>query len=155
MNNITLKVTFDEFKNNVMKPPTCKPDEFRKNILKMQGIMCEMKENHVEPELEHFFAPGMYARQMTINKGVTIVGKIHKHSHINLISKGLIKVSTEFGEITYEAPITFVSNPGTKRCVHALEDTIWTTFHAVESTDLEEIEKHVIAEDYQNLLSEG
>jgi hypothetical protein len=45
------------------------------------------------------------------------------------------------------APYTFVSEVGTKRVVHALEETIWTTVHVTDETDLEKIEDYVIAKD--------
>ena len=153
--SMTLRVTFDDLEKNKLIKNHESKEVFREKILKLQDCMIDMKENHIEPKLDHFFAPGMYARQMTIEAGTTIVGKIHRHAHVNIISKGRIEVSTEFGRAVYEGPYTFVSEPGTKRCVHAITDTIWTTIHAVESEDLEEIEKQVIAEDYNLLKIEG
>ena len=155
MNNITVSVTFGEIEANNLIPSDIPAKEFRDNIYRLQNEMLEMTEHHTEPPLIHYFAPGMYGREMTINAGVTIVGKIHKHAHINIISKGTIRVETEFGSAIYKAPYTFISEPGTKRCVHAITETIWTTVHAVESTDLEEIEKEVIAEDFDQLRIEG
>lgn len=150
MNDITVSVTFGEIDTNNLIPLS-KPEQFRENAFNLQNAMLAIPESHVEPELNHYFAPGMYGREMTIDAGVTIVGKIHKHAHINIISKGIIDVVTEFGTARYKAPYTFVSEPGTKRCVHAVTDTIWTTIHATESNDLEEIEKEVIAESFDCL----
>lgn len=103
----------------------------------------------------HHFAPGLYARECHIKAGVTVVGKIHKHSHMNTISKGRVIVTTEHGEEPEEfvAPYSFVSKAGTKRAVHALEDVIWTTYHPTKETDLEKIEAEVIAESYEELES--
>jgi len=106
-----------------------------------------------EGKLTHHFAPGLYAREFFMEAGKVVVGKIHKHAHVNTISKGHVVVSTEHGEdpIEYVAPITFVSVPGTKRAVHVLEDTIWTTYHPTEETDLKKIEEDVIAETFEDL----
>jgi hypothetical protein len=60
-------------------------------------------------------------------------------------------VATEFGSLQLDAPCTFVSEAGTKRAVYALEDTIWTTIHVTNETDLEKIEDYVIAKDYNEL----
>jgi len=79
---------------------------------------------------DHLFAPGLYGRQMRIPQGMCIVGKIHKHSHINVITQGKIKVVTEFGSDIYTAPKIWVSEPGTKRAVYAITDTEWMTVHA-------------------------
>jgi len=90
---------------------------------------------------------------MFIPKGSVIVGKIHKHAHLNVILSGLIKVATEFGYHIYEAPKVWVSEPGTKRAVYALEDTRWLTVHPnfANTEDLEELESYVIADDYEEL----
>lgn len=101
--------------------------------------------------VRHVFAPGMYAREMTIPEGQIIVGKIHRHAHVNVISMGRVRVVTEFGSEELCAPCTFVSEPGTKRVVYAMETTVWTTVHATNETDLAAIEREVIAESYEDI----
>ncbi len=138
--------------NNHVRDMPLSKEEFREAIYNLQTIMLEeMKDQHVEPEVKHFFSDGTYGREMTILKDTVIVGKIHKHSHINVISKGIIDVWTEYDQVRYEAPITFVSKPLTKRLVKAVTDTVWTTIHATDETDLDKIEKEVIAETYNGL----
>lgn len=108
--------------------------------------------------LTHRFADGVYAREMFIPAGTVIVGKIHKFGHLNVITKGKCIVLTEFGAETLTAPHTFISKPGTKRVVGAIEDTVWTTFHGVgKETDLGKIEDQIICktfEDYDALALE-
>ena len=102
--------------------------------------------------VQHHFAPGAYGREMTIPAGLVVVGKIHKHAHINVISKGRAQVFTEQdGVLELAAPCTFVSSPGTKRVVHVLEETVWTTVHVTDKTDLAEIEREVIATDFSEV----
>ena len=102
--------------------------------------------------VQHHFAPGAYGREMTIPAGLVVVGKIHKHAHINVISKGRVQVFTEQdGVLELAAPCTFVSSPGTKRVVHVLEETVWTTVHVTYKTDLAEIEREVIATDFSEV----
>tara|TARA_R110002167_G_scaffold6249_7_gene28544 strand:- start:2718 stop:3218 length:501 start_codon:yes stop_codon:yes gene_type:complete len=132
----------------------------REKIINLQEKMVRMLAEDVLPEgktdfsdqLIHHFAPNLYAREMHIPQGQVIVGKIHKHAHVNNISVGKIAVSTEFGEVeVYEAPHQWVSQPGTKRAVLAVEDTIWTTYHPTKETDLSLIEEQVIAKDFEEL----
>lgn len=118
----------------------------REKILELQSIIMTMPQCFNEPV--HLFAPGLYARQLLIPAGNLIVGKIHKHAHINTISYGRILVSTEFGVEEYVGHRSFVSEPGTKRAVFALEDTMWTTYHPTNETDLAKIEDEVIAKSY-------
>jgi len=107
----------------------------------------------VPPEtcpVKHHFAPGSYGREMTLPEGLVVVGKIHKHAHVNVISKGRVLVFTEQeGLLELAAPLTFISSPGTKRAVMVLEETVWTTVHVTDKTDLAEIEREVIATDFE------
>ena len=103
--------------------------------------------------VEHHFAPGQYGRVLHMYAGLLVVGKIHKHAHVNVISQGRVQVFTEHeGVQELVAPVTFVSTPGTKRVVLVLEDTVWTTVHCTDKTDLAEIEREVIADDYGDLI---
>lgn len=129
--------------------------ENRDKILRLQGEMLAMENIVGECEVKHIFAPGVYAREMTIPKGIVIIGKIHKHRHVNIISKGSCDVMTEFGKVHIEAPHTFVSEVGTKRAVLALEDVVWTTIHPTNETDLAKIEDDVIAKSYDEIKSLG
>lgn len=103
--------------------------------------------------VRHHFAPGAYAREIFMPAGMQVVGKIHRHAHVNIISQGRVEVFTEHGGLEiFEAPYTFVSTPGTKRAVAVLEDTVWTTVHVTDKTDLADIEEEVIAKDFEEVL---
>ncbi len=141
--------------------------KFRQDILTIQdGIQKLIADGVVESTLEdctlkHYFTPKdeeygccTYAREMMIPKGTLIIGKIHKHQHLNFITKGKVKVFTEFGEKYLEAPCTFISEVGLKRAVYAEEDTLWTTVHLTKFTNeenLDKIEEEVIAPNYNDI----
>jgi hypothetical protein len=106
----------------------------------------------------HFKAPGMIARQMLIPKGHEIIGKLHKHAHLNHITSGRVRVITEHGPMEIIGPHTFTSEVGTKRVVLALEDTIWTTFHLNphdldpdKEEDMKQLESEIIAKSHDEL----
>jgi hypothetical protein len=115
----------------------------------------------VECPLQHVFAPGAYARTMRIPAGTTIVGKIHKHAHLNILSQGTVCVMTETeGDRELTGPLTMVSPPGTKRAVYAVTEAVWTTVHTLprDNMTLDEIEAYVIAptfEDYERFALEN
>lgn len=127
------------------------PIAIRSKILQLQESMKELPSTLQDCTLRHIFAPGLYAREMTIPEGTVIVGKIHKHAHVNTISKGRCSVMTEFGPMEIQAPHTFVSEPGTKRVVVALEEVIWTTYHPSNETDLDKLEEGIIAKSYEEI----
>lgn len=124
-------------------------EEFRERIFDAQDIIGTLPQT--EPPVFHHFGDGSYAREIHIDKGVILVGKIHRHSHPNVLSKGKVSVSSEFGTETFEAPRTWVSQAGIKRMIYAHEDAVWTTFHVTDSVDLEQIEHELIAESYNEL----
>jgi hypothetical protein len=141
--------------------------EFREKILMVQNGLQKMIEDGEAQDalpdctVTHHFAPidekygcCTYARQMFIPKGTLIVGKIHRHQHLNFILQGKVSVATEFGKKYFEAPCTFISEVGLKRAVYAEEDTIWTTVHLTQhygEEHLDKIEDEVIAPTYAEL----
>lgn len=91
----------------------------------------------------HRFAKGLYAREITIPKGTLLTGRVHKTEHLNFCV-GDITVWTEDGMKRIRGHATLVSRPGTKRVGYAHEDTVWTTVHATEETELEKLEAELI-----------
>jgi len=140
---------------------------FRQKIMKAQDQMRDMIERGElrdcmnELTLTHYFAPidetygcCTYARQIFLPKGSVVIGKIHRHGHLNFLMRGKVSVSTEFGKKYLEAPSIFVSEPGLKRAVYAEEDSVWATVHLTKHSGeefLKEIEDEVIAPDYETL----
>lgn len=102
--------------------------------------------------LDHQFAPGVYMRTLSFKAGSLLVGKIHKHAHPNILSKGEVLVLTEGGGLEHlVGPVQMISPAGTKRAVYALQDTVWTTIHCnpTDTQDLELIENEVIAKTFE------
>jgi hypothetical protein len=127
---------------------------YKDKVLELEGAMVREfgkgNPDDIAP-VNHYHCEGNYAREIFIAADTCVIGKIHKHEHINVISKGSCYVVTEEGRERLEAPLTFISKPGIKRAVYAIEDTVWTTIHPTESNDLEEIEAEVIAPTYNDL----
>lgn len=140
--------------NAVLKPEQMLEElgPSRETILAFQEYLTQFEAR--DCPLKHTFAPGMYAREIFLPADTFIVGKIHKHSHLNIVTRGRCTVVTEFGRREIDAsqgPVTFTSEAGAKRALYVHEDTVWTTIHAVQSTDLAEIEREIIAPTYAEL----
>lgn len=101
--------------------------------------------------LDHQFIPGAYARGMCVAAGTLIVGKIHRKPCFNFILSGACVVWSEWGRQDILAPLFFVSPPGTKRIIYAVQDLIWYNVHGTEQTDLEKLEAELIAPHYADL----
>lgn len=78
--------------------------------------------------VRHYFAPGLYAREMSIPKGVSVTGAVHKTEHLIVVSMGRLRVSTDGGWRDVAAGETITCKPGMKNAVFALEDSRWTNF---------------------------
>jgi quercetin dioxygenase-like cupin family protein len=127
----------------------------RNDIIDLENEMLTMEQTLDQFPLTHHFAPGVYAREMFLPAGHTIVGKIHKHAHLNIVSKGSVILSTEEGSKKLNAPCVFTSYAGTKRAVYIKEDAIWITIHVTDKTDLKEIEAELIAASFGDLLEKN
>jgi len=152
-----------DFDNSVVVTPTLL-EERRNRILQLEQAMAQIPESFGmhefnEGRIQHHFGTGVYGRELFIPAGTTLMSKIHKGKTLNVIALGKITVVCPHrGSNTYTAPFTFVSEPLTKRVVHALEDTLWITAHINEnnSEDLEEIEQKTIALNFDDkLLTKG
>lgn len=138
--------------------PSFKPAQ-RADIVRLEKAILDLNGGHDGADqcpLTHHFAPKVYGREILLPAGSDVVGKIHRHAHLNVIVKGRALVATEFGSHEVKAGDIFVSDPGTKRAVHAIEDTVWMTIHPNEADtqDLEQIEEYVIAPSYDALSFE-
>jgi hypothetical protein len=106
--------------------------------------------------LEHYFAQGVYGRKILIPADTMMTGRIHKHACINVITKGVVSVITHDTRVTYAAPATFISSPGSKRLLYTHEETHWMTFHCTEETNIDKIVDEFsfeTFEDYDNFIN--
>ncbi len=101
-----------------------------------------------EETAEHHFAPGLYARSLFMPAGSTVVGKIHRHAHIYVVS-GHCWIYNEIDEHEVKGFEVRTAVPGEKRFWHVLADTFIVGFHPTTETDLEKIENDVIAKTYE------
>jgi hypothetical protein len=100
-----------------------------------------------ELETRHYFADGMYCRELRRPAGCTIVGKVHKREHFYIVLSGEVTVVGDGWRERIKAPRILVSTPGTKRAVYAHVDSICITVHRTDSHDLDEIERELVEED--------
>ncbi len=116
--------------------------------------MKAMPAHQVEIPLRHYFAPGIYMREISIPKGVTLTGKIHKTEHLCVLSKGKVTVWTDDGMKTIEASHVVQSMPGIKRVMHAHEDSVWINFHhnPTNERDGEKIEDIFVCDSFDAFL---
>jgi hypothetical protein len=127
----------------------------KEQILRLEDALFKLPNQlDFEQYTEHFFAPGIYVRQLTIPAGTVLTGKIHRYEIMNILVSGTIKVTTDDGVEEVSGPLIFNSKAGSKKAGFALTDVVWLNVHPTELTDLEEIERHFIAPSFEALEQE-
>ena len=101
--------------------------------------------------IKHFFMDGVYVREMTMYKGMFVIGAIHKHLHMCFLLKGHLTVANEEGVVDHIAPCFIISTPGVKRVLYAHEDSVWyNTHHNPSNTkDVDQLEKELVCISYK------
>ncbi len=111
--------------------------------LKLFGLVEAVKKNFTltDPPLEHYFADGVYGRQMTISQGELVVGRIHKKGAINVLLSGQVALYSANGGAAqvYKAPCIFVSSAGEQRAIFGISEAVMMCVLATDLKDPQEI----------------
>lgn len=94
----------------------------------------------------HHFTPGLYAREIRMPAGLLITSETHRTEHPFVVSQGrvLVYIEREDRWEAIEAPYFGVTKPGTRRLLVVVHDTVWTTFHVTNHTDVGKIEEEIL-----------
>lgn len=94
----------------------------------------------------HQFCEGLYSRQYFLPKGATAVSLMHAKQNFFMVVQGECLVYGDKGTQRIKAPFMTTTEPGTKRIVYGLEDTVFVTFHPNpgNETDLTKLEQDLI-----------
>jgi hypothetical protein len=118
-----------------------------KPIERVQAIEDYIKE---QPQLDipvnHYFAGGVYEREMLAPANSMFTGKIHLTEHIAKLVSGTMTITDGDTAGTFTGPKTFISKPGDKRAGIAHTDCVFSTFHSIEEQPIDEIEKQLVVD---------
>lgn len=114
----------------------------REKVLNLEAHAREMPQ--IEPPTNHYFADGMYCRELIHPAGVLIVGKVHRKEHFFIVTKGCVDVVMDDWVRTLTEGAVLVSSPGTKRALFSLDGATYMTVHKTDKTDLDEIEAELV-----------
>ena len=107
--------------------------------------------------MKHTFADGVYIREMFMKKDSAVIGAIHKHLHVWFLLTGHLVIAKEESKEEYLAPCYVLAEPGSKRVIYAVEDSVFVNIHKnpTNTQDILELEKNIVAlnrEDYEEYL---
>lgn len=99
----------------------------------------------VDLRTQHEVHAGMYARTIFIPAGTMMVGAQHKHDTISVFI-GDVTFRTEEGMKRLVGHHILPTAAGMKRVGYVHQDTVWTTMHRTDLTDVEAIEEEMTDE---------
>ena len=138
-------------------PSQYSKEQFREGIFNLQEQILanpDSKTPESDPDfnpVKHTFTGKQYIREIFNPAGQILVTKIHKVEHPFFLLDGDMSILSEEGEMRISAPYYGITPAGTKRVIYAHTNCVFVTVHPTESKDLDEIEKELIATDYNEL----
>tara|TARA_R110000744_G_C18995422_1_gene521107 strand:- start:112 stop:558 length:447 start_codon:yes stop_codon:yes gene_type:complete len=97
--------------------------------------------------IKHSFADQLYIRQMDMKAGQVVIGAIHNHQHVWFLLTGKVLINNNGEKIEHIAPCYTVSEPGSKRLIYAIEDSIFVNVHKNPSNtkNIKELEETIVS----------
>jgi hypothetical protein len=110
--------------------------------------------------LKHTFADGIYIRQMDMKAGSAVVGAIHNHLHVWFLLTGILAVATEKDIEEFISPCYVLAEPGSKRVIYAVEDSIFVNIHKNPENikDIKKLEQEIVSltfEEYEEYINKN
>ena len=109
---------------------------------------------------KHSFADGVYIREMTVDKGVVLIGFIHKHKEAFFLLKGRLIIMTKEGVEEYIAPCYVIAPRGSKKMGYSVEEAVVVTIQAnpTNTQNLNELEDNMVVynwDEYDEFLKQN
>lgn len=96
--------------------------------------------------IAHFFSDGVYAKQLTLEKGHTAVTHKHNYSHLSILATGEVEVTLDGVKSHFTAPACIEILAEVSHEIFALEDSTFFCVHQTFETDVNKIDKVLIKE---------
>ena len=102
-------------------------------------------------QINHYFTEGIYVRESIIPSDMFVIGKKHKHSCMNILSKGsMFLIDIHTGDRAFiKAPFTFISEAGVQKAALTLEECVFSNIHnnIDNERDINILENRYVEED--------
>ena len=131
--------------------------DFYNKVAELEETMLNMNDPNIAKgntdlfPLKHSFSHGVYIREMFMQEGSVVIGKLHKYSHTWFLLQGELLVATDEGTNHYVAPCYVNAPEGTKRVIHAVQDSVFVNVHPNPDniTDIDELEDRLACVSYK------
>lgn len=106
-------------------------------------------------ETRHYWADGMYCRELFRPATTLIVGKVHKKEHFLIVAAGTLRIIANGQTTEVTGPAIIVSPPGTQRATYAITDATVITVHKTACTNLNDIDADLVEDDPKSMYLPG
>lgn len=115
------------------------PPNLREKVEALERAM--LTSPQTDCPVRHYFAPGVFAREITIPAGTILTGAVHKTENLAVLSAGVLSFLTDEGPKIISAPYVVTVKAGAKNCALALETAVFTNFFAnpTNETDIDKL----------------
>lgn len=83
-----------------------------------------------ELTVKHYFADGLYVRELFIPAGVALVGYTHVEDCVSMLAGGVLAINDGTGVRVLRAPMTVAVPAGSKKAGYAIEDAVFVDCYA-------------------------
>jgi quercetin dioxygenase-like cupin family protein len=92
--------------------------------------------------IKHHFSSGVYAKEIRLVPGESVVSHKHKFDHISILAAGAVTVEIDGQESRYCAPACITIKAGEHHKITALmRPVIWYCIHSTTERDVEKIDE--------------
>lgn len=112
-------------------------EEFHKRVDELEVAM--MAFPAAAFPIRHEYLPGMYIKTGIFAAHTLVTGEEHTTRHPWVMLRGSMTIATPDGPVTLTGPCRGITEPGTRRVAVVHEETEFSTFHATDLMDPEEI----------------
>jgi quercetin dioxygenase-like cupin family protein len=98
----------------------------------------------MEPDIQHYFADNLYAKQAHIPAGLRLGKHTHAYTHLSILAKGEVYVYVDDIRHYYQAPACIEIKANLVHEVEALSDVTWYCVHATDETDETKVDEVLI-----------
>jgi quercetin dioxygenase-like cupin family protein len=98
----------------------------------------------MNPEICHFFADGLYAKEAHLPAGMKLEKHQHTFTHFSILAKGCVMVFADGKPEMYFAPACIEIKANVTHEIEAIESSVWYCVHATDEVDASNIDKILI-----------
>ncbi len=92
-------------------------------------------------------AKGVYAKEILIPAGYTLVSHKHTYDHLSILASGEVLLTFGKAKGIVSGPAALVIDAGVHHTVHALTDAVWFCIHPTDETNAAAVDATLIMKD--------